>query len=87
MDVFKWSQPNIEMLFLMEFIMELFIFIKQLQYVLCPLCREPSFGHFNKDSILDVVVEDDVGDYKKRVGFDSYFLSPRSFYCQFNLDY
>lgn len=29
--------------------------------------REPSFGHFNKDGVLDVVVEDDIGDYKKRV--------------------
>ncbi|XP_011602274.2 protein FAM234A [Takifugu rubripes] len=29
--------------------------------------REPSFGHFNKDGILDVVVEEDEGDYEKRV--------------------
>ncbi|XP_074518634.1 protein FAM234A [Halichoeres trimaculatus] len=28
---------------------------------------EPSFGHFNKDNILDVVVEDDVGNNTKRV--------------------
>nr|XP_046233111.1 protein FAM234A [Scatophagus argus]XP_046233112.1 protein FAM234A [Scatophagus argus]XP_046233113.1 protein FAM234A [Scatophagus argus] len=28
---------------------------------------EPSFGHFNKDGVLDVVVEDDIGNYTKRV--------------------
>ncbi|XP_044035611.1 protein FAM234A isoform X1 [Siniperca chuatsi] len=28
---------------------------------------EPSFGHFNKDGLLDVVVEEDVGNYTKRV--------------------
>lgn len=28
---------------------------------------EPSFGHFNTDDILDVVVEEDVGNYTKRV--------------------
>lgn len=64
-----------------------FIFIEQLQYLLCSLCRDPSFGHFNKDGILDVMVEDDVGDYKKRVGFHSYFLGPTSSCCRFNLDY
>lgn len=63
------------------------IFIKQLRYVLCSLCREPSFGHFNKDGILDVMVEEDGGDYQKRVGFRSYFLGPRSSYRRLNLDY
>ncbi|XP_076616758.1 protein FAM234A [Chaetodon auriga] len=28
---------------------------------------KPSFGHFNKDDILDVVVEEDIGNYTKRV--------------------
>ncbi|XP_041818713.1 protein FAM234A [Chelmon rostratus] len=28
---------------------------------------QPSFGHFNKDDLLDVVVEEDVGNYTKRV--------------------
>ncbi|XP_029933323.1 protein FAM234A [Myripristis murdjan] len=28
---------------------------------------EPSFGHFNKDGILDVVIEEDVGNNTKRV--------------------
>ncbi|XP_070783144.1 protein FAM234A [Enoplosus armatus] len=28
---------------------------------------EPSFGHFNKDKVLDVVVEEDIGNYTKRV--------------------
>ncbi|XP_034427482.1 protein FAM234A isoform X2 [Hippoglossus hippoglossus] len=28
---------------------------------------EPSFGHFNKDDVLDVVVEEDVGNYTKRI--------------------
>ncbi|XP_062234676.1 protein FAM234A [Platichthys flesus] len=28
---------------------------------------EPSFGHFNKDDVLDVVVEEDVGNYTKRM--------------------
>lgn len=28
---------------------------------------EPSFGHFNKDGLLDVVVEEDIGNYTKRV--------------------
>nr|XP_020462023.1 protein FAM234A [Monopterus albus]XP_020462024.1 protein FAM234A [Monopterus albus]XP_020462025.1 protein FAM234A [Monopterus albus] len=28
---------------------------------------EPSFGHFNKDGLLDIVVEEDVGNYTKRV--------------------
>ncbi|XP_019939001.1 protein FAM234A [Paralichthys olivaceus] len=28
---------------------------------------EPSFGHFNKDEVLDVVVEEDVGNYTKRI--------------------
>lgn len=28
---------------------------------------EPSFGHFNKDEILDIVVEEDVGNYTKQV--------------------
>lgn len=69
------------------FQVEPFIFIKQLQCVLCSLCREPSFGHFNKDGILDVVVEEDKGDYEKRVGFDSYFLGPKTSYCRFILDY
>lgn len=36
-----------------------------------PLCSrsfsEPSFGHFNKDGLLDVVVEEDIGNYTKRV--------------------
>ncbi|XP_035527502.1 protein FAM234A [Morone saxatilis] len=29
--------------------------------------REPSFGHFNKDDVLEVVVEEDIGNYTKRV--------------------
>ncbi|XP_068610550.1 protein FAM234A isoform X2 [Brachionichthys hirsutus] len=29
--------------------------------------REPSFGHFNKDDVLDVVLEEDIGSYRKRV--------------------
>ncbi|XP_051274609.1 protein FAM234A [Dicentrarchus labrax] len=29
--------------------------------------REPSFGHFNKDDVLDVVVEEEIGNYTKRV--------------------
>lgn len=78
--------------FLTEFILlELFIFLlvfmKRLRYIVCSLCRKPSFGHFNKDGILDVVVEDDIGDYKKKVGVASYLLGPRSPYCPFNLDY
>ncbi|XP_047232222.1 protein FAM234A [Girardinichthys multiradiatus] len=28
---------------------------------------KPSFGHFNKDNILDLVVEDDVGNFTKRI--------------------
>ncbi|XP_023147174.2 protein FAM234A [Amphiprion ocellaris] len=28
---------------------------------------EPSFGHFNKDEILDIVVEEDIGNYTKKV--------------------
>ncbi|XP_029311360.1 protein FAM234A isoform X2 [Cottoperca gobio] len=28
---------------------------------------EPSFGHFNKDDFLDVVVEEDIGNFTKRV--------------------
>ncbi|XP_073345640.1 protein FAM234A [Pagrus major] len=28
---------------------------------------EPSFGHFNKDEVLDVVVEEDIGNHTKRV--------------------
>ncbi|XP_070847275.1 protein FAM234A [Chaetodon trifascialis] len=28
---------------------------------------KPSFGHYNKDDILDVVVEEDIGNYTKRV--------------------
>ncbi|XP_039990684.1 protein FAM234A isoform X2 [Xiphias gladius] len=28
---------------------------------------EPSFGHFNKDGVLDVVVEEDIGNYTKRI--------------------
>lgn len=28
---------------------------------------EPSFGHFDKDGVLDVVVEDDIGNYSKRI--------------------
>ncbi|KAG7226359.1 hypothetical protein INR49_013770 [Caranx melampygus] len=28
---------------------------------------EPSFGHFNKDDLLDVVVEEDIGNYTKRI--------------------
>ncbi|XP_037546723.1 protein FAM234A [Nematolebias whitei] len=27
----------------------------------------PSFGHFNKDKVLDVVVEEDIGNYTKRI--------------------
>lgn len=27
----------------------------------------PSFGHFNKDEVLDVVVEDDVGNFTKKI--------------------
>lgn len=44
------------------------------------LCREPSFGHFNKDGILDVVVEDEIGHYKKRVGVDAQYLVSRTFF-------
>lgn len=29
---------------------------------------EPSFGHFNKDELLDVVIEEDAGNNTKRVG-------------------
>ncbi|XP_036936880.1 protein FAM234A [Acanthopagrus latus] len=28
---------------------------------------EPSFGHFNKDEVLDIVVEEDIGNHTKRV--------------------
>ncbi|XP_067343992.1 protein FAM234A [Channa argus] len=28
---------------------------------------QPSFGHFNKDGVLDVVIEEDIGNYTKRV--------------------
>ncbi|GAA6227935.1 protein FAM234A [Lates japonicus] len=28
---------------------------------------EPSFGHFDKDELLDVVVEEDIGNYTKRI--------------------
>ncbi|XP_040885269.1 protein FAM234A [Toxotes jaculatrix] len=28
---------------------------------------QPSFGHFNKDGLLDVVVEEDIGNYTKRI--------------------
>ncbi|XP_058481957.1 protein FAM234A [Solea solea] len=28
---------------------------------------EPSFGHFNKDGVLDVMVEEDVGNHTKRI--------------------
>ncbi|XP_008301104.1 protein ITFG3 [Stegastes partitus] len=31
------------------------------------ILSEPSFGHFNKDEILDIVVEEDIGNYTKRV--------------------
>ncbi|XP_070708495.1 protein FAM234A [Pempheris klunzingeri] len=31
------------------------------------ILSQPSFGHFNKDNVLDVVVEEDVGNYTKRV--------------------
>nr|XP_040032810.1 protein FAM234A isoform X1 [Gasterosteus aculeatus aculeatus]XP_040032811.1 protein FAM234A isoform X1 [Gasterosteus aculeatus aculeatus]XP_040032812.1 protein FAM234A isoform X1 [Gasterosteus aculeatus aculeatus] len=31
------------------------------------ILTEPSFGHFNKDDVLDVVVEEDIGNYTKRV--------------------
>ncbi|XP_059180612.1 protein FAM234A [Centropristis striata] len=31
------------------------------------ILSEPSFGHFNKDDILDVVVEEDIGNHTKRV--------------------
>ncbi|XP_037320632.2 protein FAM234A [Pungitius pungitius] len=31
------------------------------------ILSEPSFGHFNKDDVLDVVVEEDIGNYTKRV--------------------
>lgn len=31
------------------------------------LFSEPSFGHFNKDGVLDVVVEEDIGNFTKRV--------------------
>ncbi|KAM3592365.1 uncharacterized protein V6R79_017319 [Siganus canaliculatus] len=31
------------------------------------LVSEPSFGHFNKDNLLDVVVEEDIGNHTKRV--------------------
>lgn len=37
----------------------------------CPLCShsfsEPTFGHYNKDDILDVVLEEDIGNHTKRV--------------------
>lgn len=50
-----------------------------------PLClrssSEPSFGHFNKDDVLDVVVEEDIGNYTKRVrpprGFCHAATNPR----------
>lgn len=39
-------------------------------YKSSPLCphsfSEPSFGHFNKDEVLDVMVEEDIGNYTKR---------------------
>lgn len=28
---------------------------------------EPSFGHFNKDGLIDVVIEEDIGNNTKRV--------------------
>ncbi|KAM8836973.1 protein FAM234A [Spinachia spinachia] len=31
------------------------------------ILSEPSFGHFNKDDVLDVVLEEDIGNYTKRV--------------------
>ncbi|XP_054454876.1 LOW QUALITY PROTEIN: protein FAM234A [Anoplopoma fimbria] len=31
------------------------------------ILSEPSFGHFNKDNFLDVVVEEDIGNHTKRV--------------------
>ncbi|XP_031699586.1 protein FAM234A [Anarrhichthys ocellatus] len=31
------------------------------------ILSEPSFGHFNKDDVLDVVVEEDIGNNTKRV--------------------
>ncbi|XP_061564343.1 protein FAM234A [Cololabis saira] len=31
------------------------------------ILREPSCGYFNKDEILDVVIEEDVGNYTKRI--------------------
>uniref|UniRef100_UPI0037E792CE protein FAM234A n=1 Tax=Semicossyphus pulcher TaxID=241346 RepID=UPI0037E792CE len=32
-----------------------------------PVLSEPSFGHYNKDDVLDVVVEEDIGNNTKRV--------------------
>uniref|UniRef100_H3BW15 Family with sequence similarity 234 member A n=1 Tax=Tetraodon nigroviridis TaxID=99883 RepID=H3BW15_TETNG len=44
------------------------IVIKWLQCVLCSrFCRKPSFGHFNKDGTLEVVLEDEVGHHKNQV--------------------
>lgn len=33
----------------------------------CFFWSEPSFGHYNKDSVLDVVIEEDAGNNSKRV--------------------
>lgn len=35
----------------------------------CFSVSTPSFGHFNTDDILDVVVEEDIGSNKKRVSY------------------
>lgn len=37
----------------------------------CFFCSEPSFGHYNKDGILDVVIEEDAGNNSKRVRWES----------------
>uniref|UniRef100_A0A3P8WP01 Family with sequence similarity 234 member A n=1 Tax=Cynoglossus semilaevis TaxID=244447 RepID=A0A3P8WP01_CYNSE len=34
---------------------------------LIPIYNEPYFGHFNKDGLLDVVIEEDVGNNNKRI--------------------
>lgn len=66
----KCSSNGFSHIFKCYFLITKWVFYryKAAAYVLCStLYREPSFGHFNKDGILDVVVEDDIGHYKKRV--------------------
>lgn len=43
----------------------------QISQASCFFCSEPSFGHYNKDSILDVVIEEDAGNNSKRVRWES----------------